>query len=130
MNKEQQELLGEAYENYLQHYDDEYNEEQKKIQKNPLHWMEMEYTNIRPYPKEMFINKCKINPEFSEKWGLQIEERELSEIERMDIGRISGMWKEFQFGNVHGPCDENNIPTKLITITYNDTKIESYENNS
>jgi len=43
MNKEQEELVDEVYENYLQHYDDEYNEEQKKIQKNPLHWMENLY---------------------------------------------------------------------------------------
>jgi thymidylate synthase len=60
---------GDAYKNYLQHYDDEYNEEQKKIQKNPLHWIEMEYTNIRPYPKEMFINKIKTDDEFAERWG-------------------------------------------------------------
>jgi hypothetical protein len=24
-------------------------------------------------------------------------------------------------------CDEHNVPTKLITITYNDKTIESYE---
>jgi hypothetical protein len=30
-----------------------------------------------------FINKCKTDPEFSEKWGLKIEERELSYDERI-----------------------------------------------
>jgi hypothetical protein len=131
MNKEQQELLDEAYENYLQHYDDEYNEEQKKIQKNPLHWMEMEYTNIRPYPKQMFIDKCKTDPEFSEKWGLKIEERELSLEERYKIALP--IWKE-KYGllaNMMVPTNVDNtpykIPTKLITITYNDKKIKSYE---
>jgi hypothetical protein len=129
MNKEQQELLDEAYENYLQHYDDEYNEEQKKIQKNPLHWMEMEYTNIRPYPKQMFIDKCKTDPEFSEKWGLKIEERELSLEERKSIYE-----KEYTDGVevpnnnwLNSKLTTRNIPTKLTTITYNDTKIESYE---
>ena len=32
--------------------------------------------------KEEFINKCKTDPEFSEKWGLKIEERELDLEER------------------------------------------------
>ena len=108
MSNEQQELLDEVYENYLQHYDDEYNEEQKKIQKDPLHWMEMRYTNIRPYPKEMFINKCKTNPEFSEKWGLKIEERELND----DELNIFNLLKQ--------------TFTKLITITYNNKTITSY----
>jgi hypothetical protein len=136
MNKEQQELLDEAYKNYLQHYDDEYNEEQKKIQKNPLHWMEMEYTNIRPYPKEMFINKCKTDTEFSEKWGLKIEERELGLEERAKLLSVK-IGREIKETSLHGEGqfeievtqDANafNIPTKLITITYNDTKLESYE---
>jgi hypothetical protein len=126
MSNEQQELLDEAYENYLQHYDDEYNEEQKKIQKNPLHWMEMEYTNIRPYPKEMFINKCKTDTEFSEKWELKIEERELVVEERVKwaydrklIDYVTMVENEI--------LDKHNIPTKLITITYQNETIESYE---
>ena len=83
--------------------------------------------------KEEFINKCKINPEFSERWGLKIEERELNHDERFEIYKNSNIggrvlqnhitainFKQFHF-------DEANIPTKLITITYNGTKIESYE---
>jgi hypothetical protein len=111
--------IDEAYENYLQHYYDEYNEEQKKIQKNPLYWMEMEYTNIRPYPKGEFINKCKTDTEFSEKWELKIEERELT-------------WDESnEYYNNHQslkvPYLGLKVPTRLITITYNDKTIESYE---
>jgi hypothetical protein len=123
--------IDEAYENYLQHYDDDYNEEQKKIQKNPLYWMEMKYTNIRPYPKEMFIDKCKTDTEFSERWGLKIDERELSLDERYKIALP--IWKE-KYGllaNMMVPTNVDNtpykIPTKLITITYNDKTIESYE---
>ncbi len=138
MNKEQQELLDEAYENYLQHYHDEYNEEQKKIQKNPLHWMEIEYTNIRPYPKESFINKCKSDTEFSQKWGLQIEERELSRVERNryvfeNVPMESNMFNGFFASGVQMISDEDfnivfsNIPTRLITITYQTKTIESYE---
>ena len=62
---------------------------------------------------------------------LKIEERELDHDERFEIykkvsGRdlqphISGVnFKKFHF-------DESNISTKQITITYKDSKIESYE---
>ena len=66
-----------------------------------------------------FINKCKTNPEFSEKWGLKIEERELT-------------WDESnEYYNNHQslkvPYLGLKVPTKLITITYNDKTIESYE---
>ena len=83
------------------------------------------------YGKKEFINKCKIDTEFSKKWGLKIEERELNHDERFEIykkvsGRdlqphISGVnFKKFHF-------DEYKIPVKLITLTYNNKTIESYE---
>jgi len=75
--------------------------------------------------KEEFINKCKTDNEFSEMWGLKIEERELSLEERATI------WNNTHnpVGNIytHNQYDENDIPTKLITISYNDKTIESYE---
>jgi hypothetical protein len=71
-----------------------------------------------------FIDKCKTDTEFSEKWGLTIEERELSLEERCGI-QINR--NDYQSYYTKDELDENNIPTKLITITYNDTKIESYE---
>ena len=75
--------------------------------------------------KEQFINKCKTDTEFSKKWGLTIEERELSLEERND----------YYTSNYLGlDCDSHeelnklgDIPTKLITITYNDIKTEIYE---
>jgi len=83
------------------------------------------------FTKEEFVDKCKTDSEFSETWGLKIEERELNHDERFDIykkvsGRdlqshISGInFKQFHF-------DESNIPTKLITVTYNNETIEIYE---
>jgi len=87
-------------------------------------------------PKEEFINNCKTNPEFSEKWGLKIEERELSEKERMNTliqNEQRLIYEEVQsFKNVRKKkikdcLDERNIPTKLITLTYNNETIESYE---
>jgi len=78
-----------------------------------------------------FISKCKTNPEFSEKWGLKIEERELTLEERHKLALP--IWKE-KYGplaNMMVPTNVDNtpykIPTKLITITYNDKTIESYE---
>jgi hypothetical protein len=62
----------------------------------------------RQYAKEEFIDQCKTNPEFSEKWGLKIEERELN----VDELNIINLLKQ--------------TSTKLITITYNDKTIESY----
>jgi hypothetical protein len=67
-----------------------------------------------------FINKIKTDSEFSEKWGLKIEERELSLDEEL----------EYMMGKVFSEealTHQVKIPTKLITITYNDKTIESYE---
>jgi hypothetical protein len=79
----------------------------------------------RHLTKEEFINKCKTDTEFSEMWGLKIEERELSLEERSKI------WDETHnpAGNIytHNQYNENNIPTKLITITYKGTITEVYE---
>ena len=83
MNKEQQELGGDAYKSYENKY---YKGEAfgyKKLN-------DSEYSPDLKLSQEEFINKCKTDTEFSEKWGLKIEE-------------------------------------KLITITYNDKTIESYE---
>lgn len=84
-----------------------------------------EYFNGRNLSQEEFINRCKTDPEFSERWGTKIEERELSLEERSKI------WNETHnpAGNIytHNQYNENNLPTKLITLTYKDKTIESYE---
>ena len=79
--------------------------------------------------KEEFINKCKTDPEFSEKWGLQIEERELNTQERNEWFQVhlngnnpfmKSDWKDFEL-------DQQNIPTKLITLICNNEKTYYYE---
>jgi hypothetical protein len=72
-----------------------------------------------------FINKCKTDSEFSKKWGIKIEERELDMMERWAIADLTPNMEEFDFANYM--CDKHNVPTKLITITYNNERIESYE---
>jgi hypothetical protein len=126
MNKEQQELLNGAYENYLI--------EDAKILPN----MSKEKMTELGYrlTQEEFINKCKTDTEFSERWGLKIEERELSLEERSIIAKsnhyeVSQNIKMFvrvdEDRTLHKNLDEINIPTKLITVTYNDKTVESYE---
>lgn len=110
MNKEQQQIIDEVYEKY-----------------SIIAGMS---TQVLSLTREEFIHYIKTDVKFSETWGLKIEERELNHDERFDIykkvsGRdlqphISGVnFKKFHF-------DESNIPTKLITLTYNNETIESY----
>ena len=119
MNKEQQELLDEVYENYRQ-----------KIISEDL-WMLVAIG--WPSTQEEFINKCKTDNEFSEKWGLKIEERELSLEERYNMwfnnNYETGMERFFdpnKLPDFDDPYYEP-TPTKVIIITYNDKTIESYE---
>ena len=72
--------------------------------------------------KELFLFEIKNNTEFSEKWGLKIEERELSLQERIRMGQF-----EFMEAVTDTRCDEQNIPTKLITLTYKNETVECYE---
>jgi hypothetical protein len=130
MSKEQQELLDEVYKKYqsqtMFHIDD-------LSSLAELDGMNMSTGKrkkvYRQYAQEEFIDKCKTDTEFSEKWGLKIEERELSEEEGNEIRDI-----QYFKNNLHRALkgsdtkiDWENIPTRLITITYNDKTIESYE---
>ena len=81
MNKEQQELLYEAYNNYGKKMVDIINVLISAEFKDKG-WVKL--NNQGKYDvlsQEDFINKCKTDQVFSEKWGLKIEERE-----KLDIG--------------------------------------------
>jgi hypothetical protein len=119
MNKEQQELLNEVYKNYQTEW----------LKENPP--FSGPYTN-KCLTQEEFINKCKTDSEFSEKWGLKIEERILTLEERYDLIEKDKhtqfvKWESLGTDRIREVLDDNNIPTKLITISYNDKTIESYE---
>ena len=76
----------------------------------------------RPFTKEEFVDKCKADSDFSGKWGLKIEERELSLEERMQL------WQNQQDGRGYFIMELlDNIPTKLIKLTYNNEINETYE---
>jgi hypothetical protein len=125
MNNEQQQIIDEAYENYwINTNKDKYNNLDCLVKQEAG-----SFSVVRLYYKEEFINKCKMDNEFSEKWGLKIEERELSLEERKKIYEsdytdgteiYNDYWLESKLTT-------RNIPTKLITITYNNKTIESYE---
>jgi len=144
MNKEQQELLDKVYKKYqtqtMFHIDD-------LVSLKELDGMNMSTGErkkvYRQYAQEEFINKCKTDPEFSEEWGLKIEERELSLDERAklhpnpenfyDIHGTFSIGDSIEDSNfpdkdwLHEQFDNGGIPTKIITLTYNNETIESYE---
>ena len=60
-----------------------------------------------------FINKCKTDTEFSERWGLKIEEQTILEQVDQNNPMLKGSTALY--------------PRKLITVTYNNKTIESYE---
>ena len=111
MNKEQQELLDEAYE--------------KALMKYGFNWLPGTPPGTVIETQEIFINKCKTNTEFSESWGLKIVERELDMFERWKLADLTPNMMEIDWCNKL--CDEHNVPTRLITVTYNDKAITSYE---
>jgi hypothetical protein len=117
--------LNEAYKNYS-----------KKMMYHPVeNWLDdgNGEKTYRQLSQEEFINKCKTDPEFSERWGLKIEERELSLEDRCELGYKyvdSFEWDMLMGGGREGDegnCNDYKIPTKIITITYNNKTILSYE---
>jgi len=121
--KEQQELLESAYNNFIYYpdykgkcYADLIGSQAGQLVKCPT--------------QEDFIDKCKTDIKFSEKWGLKIEERDLSFEERHMIWHDDNKKANvspFMEKQLSSMLDEINIPTKLITVTYNDIKLERYE---
>ena len=126
-------IIDEAYENYYNYMTTNFME---------TRWCKVEISPDgksimgRMCNRDEFIIESKTQPGFSERWGLKIEERELSWKERVEIARKTLSKEEFfEYGNL-SPfttpiitywLNQNNIPTKLITVTYNNETIESYE---
>ena len=119
MNKEQQQIIDEVYENYLTNF----------IPPTCPSNLDVQPSYYEPMSKEWFIKSIKERglrgEEFSEKWGVKIEERELSESERLLI--FLNEAKSLTIPTTTEELDNYEIPTRLITITYKNEKIESYE---
>ena len=85
--------------------------------------------DYRILSKEEFINKIKTDNEFAKEWGLKIEEKELSLVERYQLMKKLDNWVSVHYKEPKTIkyMDSQNIPTKLITVTYQENKIEVYE---
>ena len=131
MNKEiYNQIIDEAYENYKKEII-----RQREIQKEEVNRLRSQGKRVRVIliellSKEEFINKCKTDNEFSEKWGLKIEERELSLEERhqISLNRI-GHDGIADRDNItwHETYNKTGIPTKIITLTHNNETAITYE---
>lgn len=133
MNKEQQQIIDEVYQNYLTNF----------IPPTCPPNLDVQPSYYEPMTKEWFIKSIKEKglrgEEFSNKWGLNIEERELNMSERGQLFRKtypgksvndfapSGMEVQSIRHQLDTRYENANIPTKLITLTHNNEKIESYE---
>ena len=128
----------EKIEKFNQIIDEAYKSYQKEINRRLENWISIQEGDIyegtslddsgRIWTQEEFINKCKTDLDFSKKWGLTIEERELTPEERIELagGKIQDKYPALVEMSLI-VCDERDIPTKLITLTYKNEKIESYE---
>ena len=132
MNKEQ--IIDEAYENYEKNTPKQYVVGSDSDPMRQCMIWKRKTDSTSGYPilerlsQEEFINKCKTDTEFSEKWGLKIEERELSFKERELILLETDDWlRTSTTQEVKLALKESNITTKLITIKYKENIIESYE---
>ena len=135
MNKERyNQIIDEAYEDYLKNF----------IEPICPPNLDVQPSYYDPMTKDWFVKSAKERgsrgDEFSERWGLKIEKRELSLEERYEIRckkeNIRNDWEQFYstFGGYKNEMDSlkkslngNNIPTKLITVTYKENKTEIYE---
>lgn len=138
-NEKINQMIDEAYENYNKYMYENFMETRWCI------------VNISPNGKSMtghkcnrdeFISESKTQLGFSERWGIKIEERELSAKERWGWYRKNGgpnrevkliglivYENEKDNEHIHSWLKNfaSNVPTKLITVIYKDETIESYE---
>ena len=113
-DKKYTDLIGDAYKNYCNTYPD--------VEKT----FQYEGSNIevRKMTQEEFIEQIKTDNEFANEWGVTVEVRELSLYERFELFKNQNNGSHPEDIEM---MDDYNIPTKLITITYNNETIEIYE---
>jgi hypothetical protein len=113
-------MMGEAYKRYMNNWD-------------------KELPRIGPCTQEEFINKIKTDDVFAKKWGVIVEVRELELGERQAIlekkgyrGLLHSNVKKYKSGKkifevIRQTCDSVNIPTKSISLTYDNQTEVIYE---
>jgi hypothetical protein len=134
-NERYNQIIDEAWKKYLD--ETRFNSNPEWLEPVPVMDMKTEEKawGARQYHRNDFINKCKTDKEFSERWGLKIEERELSFRERntyaVDKLNYLGL---LDYGHSQNDDDKildflnyYNVPTREISLTYNNETIEVYE---
>jgi hypothetical protein len=133
MNKEQQELLDEAFNQFSKYKMENFDDTRWDviIEMNISDNTKPYFVTGRPLLKEEFIEKCKTDSEFSQRWGLKIVSRKLTNPERYKLWFSNNYQTGMEYNESSMPDFSDSYyeptPTKLITITYNDKIIESYE---
>ena len=121
-NERYNQIINEAYDNYSKEY-----EKDNSVGLTML-VQRVDGKSMHRKPNiEMFVTMCTYDSHFSERWGLKIEERELTTVkERKKYDRffddLIGEYPEH-----HKTLDNRGVPRKIITVTYKDEKIEVYE---
>ena len=134
-NERYNQIIDEAWKKYLD--ETRFNSNPEWLEPVPV--MDMKTGEVawgaRQYHRNDFINKCKTDKEFSERWGLKIEEREMSFRERntyaVDKLNYLGL---LDYGHSQNDDDKildflnhNNVPTREISLTYNNETMKVYE---
>ena len=85
-----------------------------------------------PYTREQFIDKCKTDKEFSERCGLEIEERDLYLVEMIRLAKYENeeeiiKTRKENINQISERLLKDNIPTRAISLIYKGEKLEIYE---
>ena len=108
---------GDAYKNYLKNFTP------PECPPN----LDVQPDYYEPMSKDMFIYGIKTDDEFAKKWGVIVEVRELSMEERTEYKKKrDGISRTFA-SYTHQMLDGSNIPTKAISLTYNNQTEVIYE---
>jgi hypothetical protein len=139
MNNELLYWAEEAYENYLQEWNSNCEDENFKSENGEISMMHDDdpYPIYVPYSEEEFIWQVKFEDTFAKRWGVSVNRRELTFEERCEIqiDKLDGMYSSEKNIFIHHSIDEvkritmdkNKIPKKVISLTYNNKTIEIYE---
>lgn len=137
LDKQYTDLVNDAYMNYLIEQEKAYKIKYNELSSNGFFEIDLDWQNLS---QEEFINKIKTDDEFAKKRGVKVDVRELKLWERYEIRckrrNFRNDWEQFYstFGGYSDEMDslkkslnDDNIPTKVISFTYNNETIESYE---
>ena len=125
-NERYNQIIDEAWNNYLQQT--MFDSNPKWLEPVPVMNMETGEKSMgaRQYHKNDFLAKCKTDSEFSEKWKLKIEERDLTWEEQVQwvMKNTDVEWENLY---IVEEIAKETTPKRLLTVTYKDEKIEVYE---